>query len=150
MKRFQLAAVGIVMILMSGCGADDKSAAKPSVSPSTTTSAPVPKVSEKTICDLLFDSDVESPMQDAVDLVSEVTENVDASGTDVAKAKEAERSLRSIAERAPGTLAPHLVAVADVMKDMQTYVEKGGTGEFAIDTFKSSGLEVSNVCLPLL
>ena len=149
---FKAAAAGFMLIslTLSGCGGESespKAKATPSEKETTVSATPTPpKVSEETICDLLFSGD-DQPMNDAADMVGKFANDPNATGVDSAKAAELATSLRSIAARAPESLAPHLIAEADFMERLNEMAE---TGAVNFETFKSSGIEISNVCVPLL
>ena len=148
MRLKRIVATTAVFGMLAGCGASDGE--KPeSPSPSQTTASPtpdVPKVSEKTICDLLFSGD-ENPMNEATDMVSKFANDPDATSVDEERAAELAATLRSLSERAPESLAPHLAAEADFLENLN---EAAASGTVSFETFKSSGLEISNVCVPLL
>lgn len=151
MNRIPITIVAALLLVLMGCGSD-KTASKPERAASVAPTTPsVPRVSETTICGILFDSP-DQTLQDSVALVNKfATGDGDPTTIDDTKATELKESLDSLALRAPESLEPHLKAEAETMQvlvDARATPVDGQTLNF--ETFKSSGLEITNVCLPLL
>lgn len=110
----------------------------------------MPTVSEKTICDLVFGGD-DAPLQDAVDAVQKFAADPDPTTLDAAALEKIKSPLDSLALRAPESLRPHIEAQAETIQsliDAAADPTSGQTISFA--TFRSSGIEITNVCVPLL
>lgn len=151
MNRILMTIAATLLLVLTGCGSDKtapKAERAASVAPTT---PPVPRVSETTICGILFDSP-DQTLQDAVALVSKFAKgDGDPTKIDGTKATELKESLDSLALRAPETLEPHLKAEAETMQELADANATPVDGQsINFETFKSSGLEITNVCLPLL
>lgn len=154
--RMGLAVAAAAVVLLGGCGrgSDDSSGATASATSdapvATTTTPAVPVVSEKTVCDLIFSTD-EQPLGDAVDIVQAFAKDPDPSTLKTGEVREAKDSLESLASRSPESLRPHLQAQADTMQALLDAASDPVSGQsISFETFRSSGIEVANVCTPLL
>jgi len=122
-------------------GLDD--AALPTDEP-TPTPSPTrrPQVSDRTTCDLLFNSQGKSPLAIIVDFVNRPSNTLQqANATD-----EAIDDLRSIALSAGDNLSAQLTAEADAAQAILDGARAGSDETYDTTALRAAGLEIANTC----
>lgn len=124
-----------VCALAVACG--DTGSGAPSARPAS----PVPTVSERTTCDLLFGGR-DKALNDAVDYLLATK----VSSRQVKEAFETSDELEDIAARSPSSLRPHLESLAALLRDVAKDAYSSEKGNFDTTGLKASALEVISVC----
>lgn len=152
-----LVSVAAMLLVLAGCGGDDEtsdSTAGASISPTaaesatpsqSTTPSPSkpPQVSEKTTCDLIFDTDAGATLFDTIlDFITRDSNTLQQAH----KVDQAIQELHEIASSATPTLGAQINAFADEGQKILDAARAGSTTAADTTALRASGLEVANTC----